>query len=318
MLDMTTVGLGNLTEYRLLVLFGNYHSLRLVEGTELTPDCIVDTNERSLYPAYYMTHLKVPVKNFIETFNLWEKTKISVDVKRFGANLLDSKYMFQACCEEDSEEREPITMNSNSLFVLDSRIDKSINRTSSIPKVDRIAELKKLKKIPDSLKNFKTIRNEGFVLSEGELLGNYKFRYTIVENRDVSINHGVIFAKFTEIMDMCELDYLCGGQNVGLPKELASFLHIIDRETYYYSNCFAGDTIECRMTLRLEKCEDRHLTGKKSEITAYWVHESFELYNENIRSLLVIAKVKKLITLPISVRDLEEDINRIIHKRLRG
>lgn len=315
MLDMATVGLGNLTEYRLLVLFGNYHSLRLVEGTGVTPDYIVDANERLLYPAYYMTHLQVPVNNFIEEFNLWEKTKIEVDVKRFGANLLDSHYTFQKCYSEEEEIGEPIIMKSNSLFVLDATIDKNINRTSSIPRWDRIAKLEKLKKIPDSLKTFKDIRREGFVLEAGELIGNYKFLYTITENRDVSINHGVIFGKFTEIMDMCELNYLCGAQNVGLPKELVAFLHIMERETYYYSNCFAGDTIECRMTLRLEKCEDRHLTGKKNEITPYWIHESFELYHENTRSLLVISKAKKIISLPISAMYLEEDINRIAYKR---
>ena len=94
MLDMETVGLGNLTEYRLLVLFGNYHSLCLVEGTELTPNDIVDEKERLLYPAYYMTHLQVPVGNFVEDYNLWDNAKTTVEIKKFGVNLLDSYYTF--------------------------------------------------------------------------------------------------------------------------------------------------------------------------------------------------------------------------------
>lgn len=315
MLGMPNVGLGNLTEYQLLVLFGNYHSLSLVEGTDLTPNSIVDANERLLYPAYYMTHIQVPVNHFIENYTLWEQAKVSVDVKCFGANLLDSHYTFEACNKEDKAGKEPIVMDSNSLFVVDATIDKSVNRTSAIPKPEQIAKLEKMKKVPDSLKKFKSIRNEGFQLNEGTLLGNYKFQYLIVENRDVSINHGVIFAKFTEIMDMCESEFLCDGKNIGLPKELIPFIHIVDRETFYYSNCFAGDTIECDMTISLEKCEERHLTGKKNEFTVYWMHETFELYNEKARNLLLLAKAKKLICLPITARELEEDISRIIHRK---
>ena len=40
---MSHVGLGSLTEYGVLVLFGNAHSHALVEGTGLPPDEIRDT-----------------------------------------------------------------------------------------------------------------------------------------------------------------------------------------------------------------------------------------------------------------------------------
>lgn len=312
MLDMSIVGLGNLTEYQLLVLFGNYHSLGLVEGTSLTPNHIVDTEDRLLYPAYYKTYIQVPLNNFIESYALWDMAKISVNIRRFGANLLDSQYSFQKIEDEKSEIKETITMTSNSLFVLDATIDNSVNRTSSIPKLDRITELEKLKKIPDSLKRFKVIRHEGFALSDGVMCGNYKMIYKVVPNRDVSIHHGVMFAKFTEIMDICEFEFLYGENNIGLPKVLASFIHIVDRETYYYHNCFAEDEIECRMILRIEKCEERHLTGKKNEFSSYWLHENFELYNKKTRDILVISKATKIINLPIMALDLEDDINRIM------
>lgn len=311
LLDMTTVGLGNLTEYQLLVLLGNYHSLALVENKDFMPNGIVDSSNRLLYPAYYMTHLKVPLNNFVENFTLWEKTKVCVDVKKFGANILDSYYTFDRY-EKDNLNCDPITMSSNSMFVLDATIDKSVNHTSAIPQVNKLTNLEKLRKIPSSLQKFKSIRTNGFKISEGELIGNYSSIYHLVENRDVSNNHGVMFAKFTEIMNICELEYLCGAQNIGLPKEISSVLHTVERETYYYNNCFADDIIECKMELRMEKCDEKHLTGKKNEITPYWLYETFELYNELTRRILVISKARKLICCPITAMDLEDDINRII------
>mgnify|MGYP000619156712 CR=1 FL=1 len=311
-LDISVNGLGNLTEYRLLVFLGNNHSLALVEGTELRPDEIIDSDGRLLYPAYYMTHIQVPITSFLEDYCLWEKVKSVVNVQRFSVNLLDSHYTVQRCSDEGEVLGEPIVMDSNSMFIVDATIDKSVHRTSSIPRADRIADLEKIKKIPESLRRFNTIRNKGFILTEGDLIGKYSFPYKIVENRDVSINHSVIFAKFTEIMDMCEKDYLFDGRNLGFPTELSRFIHLLDRETYYYSNCFSGDIVECNITVNMEKCEELHLTGKKSENTCFYLHESFELYNTRTRNLLVIAKAKKVICIPVSDMYLKDDINRII------
>lgn len=312
LLSMSDVGLGNLTEYQLLVILANYHSLSLVDGKNNTPNEIVDSYDRLLYPAYYMTHLKVPVTNFIEDFVLWDKIDVNVDVKRFGSNILDSQYVFKRSGDENGDEKA-IVMNSNSLFVVDATVDKSVNRISSIPKPEYIADLDKVKKIPDSLKTFKEIQKKGFALQN--IIDNYMFAYTIVKDRDVSYNHGVIFAKFIEIMEMCQNQFLFDANNLRLPKNLFPYIHTTERETYYYSNCFEGDTVECCMDISFEPCEKRNMTGNSKEITPFWITASFELFNQKTNNLIVISKVKKIVCLPLQESVLEYDINRIISKK---
>ncbi|MEE0930056.1 MAG: hypothetical protein UIM53_03570 [Acutalibacteraceae bacterium] len=312
LLNMSDVGLGNLTEYQLLIILANYHSLSLVDGKDNTPNEIVDSFGRLLYPAYYMTHLKVPVTNFIENFGLWDKIDVNVDVKRFGSNILDSEYVFKRSGDKNNAEKT-VVMNSNSLFVVDATLDKSVNRISSIPKPEFIADLNKVKKVPDSLKIFKEIRKSGFVLQN--IIDNYIFSYTIVKDRDVSYNHGVIFAKFIEIMDMCQNKFLFGADNLRLPKNLYPYIHTIERETYYYSNCFEGDTVKCNMNISFEPCERRNMTDNCKEITPFWIIASFELFNQNTNNLIVISKVKKIVCIPLQDSILEYDINRIIFQK---
>jgi hypothetical protein len=67
-LSMSHVGLGALNEYALMVLFGNAHSHSLVQGVGITPDRIKDNQGLLLYPAYFMTHLKIPADSLISSY----------------------------------------------------------------------------------------------------------------------------------------------------------------------------------------------------------------------------------------------------------
>jgi len=314
LLDMSDVGLGNLTEYRLLVLLGNYHSLCLVEGLDIMPDQIVDSSEKLLYPAYFTTHLKIPVTNLIENYTLWENIQVEVDVKRFGSNILDSAYSFNKKASKE-ELKESIEMTSNSLFVVDATIDKSVERTSSVPKSNCIAALEKSKVVPKALKLFKNIRNNGMLLEFEHIVECPSFEYKIVSNRDASNNHGVIFAKYIEIMDICEQEFLCSSGCLGLPLSIISCIHTIDRQTFYYSNCFADEVIEVKLKLAFEKCEERNLTGEKSELTPYRIIETHELFNKHTHNLVAIAKTTKIVCLSPKYTDLESDINRLVIKQ---
>lgn len=309
---MEEVGLGNLTEYRLLVILANYHSLSLVEGKTGTPNDIVDSSGRLLYPAYYMTHLKVPFTEFIESFSLWDRYDINIDVKKFGANILDSEYSFKRNTGGKSGG-ESITMSSNSFFVVDSTLDKSIERTASIPDSKCISKLENLKRVPDSLKKFKDIRENGFILKN--VAGKYTLLYQIRIDIDVSYNHGVVFAKFTQIMDICLNEYLFSSNELGLPKSLYPYIHTVERETYYYANCFADDIVKCNMEFSFKDCEEKSFTGSNKEVTPFWFVATFELYNKNTNCLLVISKVKKIICLPVGQLDLRYDLNRILHNK---
>lgn len=314
-LDMSDVGLGNLNEYRLLVMLGSYHSQCLVKDLDITPNDIVDNNDRMLYPAYYMTNLKVPITNFIEDYKLWDRVKFFVDINKFGSNILDSSYRFEKVnSSENGQDQPAITMTSNSLFVVDATIDKSVSRTVSIPKKTCITGLPKISKAPSSLAEFKNIRRNIYNLGKSAIIAP-KYQYKVCTNRDVSPNHGVIFAKFIEIMDICEREFLCSSDNLGLSEQLTDYIHVLERETYYYSNCFANDVIEVQMKMDFEECKERNLTGSKQEVTPYLIHIVFELYNQQTHNLVAIAKAKKIICLPIVCLDYEMDINRLIIKK---
>ena len=117
-------GLGSLNEYALMVLFGNAHSHRLVAGTGAKPDGMVDQRGNVLYPAYFMTTLKVPTCNLLRSFKLWEQVDVGVEIHRFGDTLLESRYALGRDGALDprgadwSEALWP-TMSGNNLIVVD-------------------------------------------------------------------------------------------------------------------------------------------------------------------------------------------------------
>ena len=123
-LTMSHVGLGSLNEYALMVLFGNAHSHRLVAGTGAKPDGMVDQRGNVLYPAYFMTTLKVPTCNLLRSFKLWEQVDVGVEIHRFGDTLLESRYALGRDGALDprgadwSEALWP-TMSGNNLIVVD-------------------------------------------------------------------------------------------------------------------------------------------------------------------------------------------------------
>jgi probable biosynthetic protein (TIGR04098 family) len=92
-LTMSHVGLGDLNEYALMVLFGNAHSHRLTKGLSITPNEIAAMDGTTLYPAYFMTHLKVPLAFLISSYKLWQTVSVGDEVKHFGDTLLESNYI---------------------------------------------------------------------------------------------------------------------------------------------------------------------------------------------------------------------------------
>ena len=154
-LTMSHLGLGSLTEYAALVLFGDAHSHRLTQGLTNTPDQIEDSEGRRLYPAYFMTHLKVPPHCLLTNIKLWDRVQVGIDVHRFGETLMDSHYILtrgETVPDDVAHWANGAwpTMRANNLMVIDVSEEGAAKRVA-VPHGDSIAMLPKLRKPPEAI-----------------------------------------------------------------------------------------------------------------------------------------------------------------------
>jgi probable biosynthetic protein (TIGR04098 family) len=317
-LTMSHVGLGNLTEYALLVLFGNSHSHYLTMGTGITPDKIIDEAGRLLYPAYYKTHLKVPVEAVLSGYKLWEEVQIGVDVQRFGANLLESTYIFgrkgeiPGRPEEWNPERFPSMKGNNLLLVDVTEADQEDNRTFSSPKIGYMADIEKAKRPPAAIQQANSVKSDGFANIKSTIKNESPVIFNVVSGRDASPGHAMIFAKFSEIMDYGEMMFLAA-ENTGFSLELWRQLELLEREVFYYANCFAGETLEIYLTGGIEAiAEDFNRKLPDGRLPKAYLFFQVDIYKQKNHLLLAKARVKKLLAVPPGSTELMEKADKLV------
>lgn len=323
-LTMSHVGLGTLNEYALLVAFGNAHSKALVAGLSITASEIVDNDNRLLYPAYFMTRITVPPDLLLHGYGLWDRLDVGVEVKRFGDTLLDSKYIVM----QENDESEPaindllpqrVSMQANSLFVVDASVAKTTDRQVAIPRPGCLASMDKLAKPPEAIRRAREVRNHGFAEEEGmsQFRNTCPIAYDLIPGRDSHAGHAMIFAKFSEIMDFAEFTLLTKLSKPGIPLGLYDCIHLLERETYYYGNCFGGEQLNIFVKGKFSGCApDFH--GKNLRMVSAGIFTFVvEIYQAKNNMLLSIAKVKKLIALPVQFQELKFDMERIFSSALQ-
>jgi probable biosynthetic protein (TIGR04098 family) len=316
-LTMSHVGLGTLNECALMIMMGDAHSLYLTQGKQKSPDELVDKAGNKLYPAYYMTHLKIPPSKLLSQFKLWDDVNLAVEVKRFGETILESRYVLSNG-EKISDkhwkeiEKSSIVMNANSLFVISAEVDKSSRRKVSIPVAECLADLQILKKTPSSIRKSGDIRSYGFSTKPDikKIHNHNPIKYKIVPGKDCSPGHALIFAKFVELMDHAEFLMLTNRMKPGLSINLYNHFKVIERETYYYGNCFEGEIIDIYFTAQFQDCPLDYHGDNLQTISAGLLDCVIEIYLAKSNMLLSIAKVKKLLAIPTKHQELYQDIKR--------
>lgn len=314
-LTMSHLGLGALTEYALMVLFGNAHAQTLVEGTGIAPDAICDKDGLRLYPAYFMTHLKVPRDKLLAEIGLWEKVRIGCHVRRFGETILDSRYILGGDMAEDAEawdmENQP-SMVANNLIVVDAT-EIGAMRKVSVPKAGQLSEHQRLTKPPQALNEARRWRRDGPPMAEEpQLTSPNPFEFYVQPGRDAAPGHGMIFAKFGEIMDLAEWDLLTSALRPGLPIRALSHLSVLQRKIHYYGNCFAGERLHLYPRLFLESVEPDYHGDGLHLVSAARLSGAFEVYRADNQDLLALATVEKLLALPTRLQDLALEVKRKI------
>jgi probable biosynthetic protein (TIGR04098 family) len=317
-LTMSNVGLGDLNEYALLLLFGNAHSHQLTFNTGVRPNEIKDNQGLTLYPAYFMTHLRVPPCAALSSYKLWDKVSVGVDVARFGETILESSYVLGKDGEVAADtslwnlNKNP-SMKANSLIVVDVGESAVESRRVSVPKSGCFAILPKLLKPPEAIVRSKNIRSNGFGNKPGKIKIKEPITYYVASDQDAAPGHAMVFAKFSKIMDCAEFIVLSQKLKPGLPSNVLPYLSLLERETFYYGNCFAGETLEIYLHGDIEECDSNYHGDSLQTISVAILTYQIEIYLQRNNTLLAMAQVKKLLALPTSSQDLIPDIKRIIN-----
>jgi probable biosynthetic protein (TIGR04098 family) len=321
-LTMSHVGLGSLTESALMVLFGNAHSHRLVAGTGRKPDGLVDHQGNRLYPAYFATSLRIPVGTLLSSHKLWEHVDIGIDVRRFGETLLESTYILgrKGCIGPELPDwhapPSPMMTGCN-LMVVDA-VDGTgfANRQAAVPRSECLAPLPKLRSVPAAVARSKLIRSQGFRLEPAgiALRTEEPIRYTVRPGADAAPGHAMVFANFSDIMDVAEREFLARHSQFALPAQALDHLSVLERDTYYYGNCCGGESVNIRMSGFIRLLDWTKLNESSNCILAAELNLEFEIGKVADGSLVAMARVKKLLVLPAKGQDVARDVARILSR----
>lgn len=322
-LNLSHLGLGNLNEYALMVLFGNAcgHQLTLDRDCGFTQ--MEDHQGRLIHPAYYHTHVRVPAHTPLSSFKLWDRVSLGVEVERFGHSLLESHYVLgkEGTIARDREQWKPTdfpTMHGNNLMVIEGSETSGGSATIAVPQKKCIADLPQSVIPPAAIQKASDVRSRGFGMDDfsGYLKNEEPILYQVHHHRDAAPGQSMLFAKFCEIMDEAEFQFLSNHLRPGFQSEVLTQLNLLEREIFYYANCFAGETLEIYLKGDLQECASNfHGYSKhfQSLATLTW---QIEIYQQKNNALLAMANVRKLLTLPTNVPTLPlhygEDVRRLI------
>ena len=307
-LHMSHAGLGSLDEHTLMVLFGTCHSRCLVEGTDLRPDEIVDSSDKTLYPAYFMTDLHIPLQASLESFKLWDKLSINVDVRRFGETILDSTYELESS-DEQQATGSCIRMSANSLFIHDPAIYQTAERQVSAPKSASIRSMERLTKPPLAIQEAAKIRAGMLPVNADDWLEAKPYRYRLESGRDTSHGHPMMFAKYPQLVELAEQNFLRELTAGRASDRVLRSASVVQRKIFYYGNAFAGKELVFHTKGSVANCDPS--LGKANPRNQYLfdIELITEIYDD--AELLASSFASKVISYHISEQSHIQDSKRL-------
>lgn len=323
-LTMSHVGLGTLTEYGIMTLFGTMTSKRLARETESKPDQITDINGNIIYPAYFMTHLKVPSTSLLSSYKLWDLVNIEVGLRRYGKSLLESKCVLwkKGRDKKENDEGDEVshpTMVGASAIVIEKEIKDEEEREITILNEKDIRNIPALKSPPEAINRSNLIRKTGFVEDWAAQRIKYRNRisYKLMPGRDVSYGHNVMFAKYCDVMDYAEYVLFCEQIEPGFPIDVMRYLSVLERETYYYSNCHTNDRIDVFISADIKPCSSNYHGESMKYYSVLLFDIVVDIYKNSSNKLVTSSRVIKLLTVPVKKRNMLYEVERIISKLSR-
>lgn len=318
-LTLSHVDLGTLSEFATMALFGNAISHRLTRSRGISTRQILDAEGRTLYPAYYMTHLQVPPGRLLEQFQVWDTVSVGVETRSFGGMIVDSSYALGRKGElaPDATAWDPKalpTMRSGTLFVIEDRRTES---QPAVPRADLVAEMPRLTQAPESAGRFKKIQGQGTLVPDfdGPLRPASPILYPVVQGRDVMSGHAVMFATFTRILEDIERILLTEHLWPAFPATLLDRRCLLERETYYLSNSYADSVIRADIAGKITPCPpELAMKVGPDLVPAALLTFVIELYQQARGTLLIASRVTKLIAIPAGNQAALRDAERILFR----
>jgi hypothetical protein len=124
----------------------------------------------------------------------------------------------------------------------------------------------------------------------------------------------MIFAKYAEIMDVIEHDFLSEQIFPGMSDALLQQLNVVERDIYYYGNCYAGEELSINLCGEIELADDSELDDTLDFIPAGYLLINFEIYQKRTKNLLAICRVRKVFAIQMRDQEIIGDLRRLVHK----
>lgn len=304
-LTLGHVGLGALTEPALLALCATTQAHRLVEGAPGPLREVADAAGRLLYPGYYWTRLTVPPRARLDRFQVWDRIEIGVEARGYGPLMIDATC---AAAPPGELPRDPARwdpaelplLRSGSMWVVDGTAEPSAPREGAVSPLPRLGAM------PEAVARFRQARvdraiDPGFA---GPLATREPIALPILAGRDVAPGRALLFAKYSELMELAEARLLSTLD----PPPPARLL--VEREVFYYDNCRAGATALVAIAAALAPSEAADCGG---EVCAGALSCAFTITEAGSGALCAVARSRELLLVPLN-----DDRARLDAERLLG
>jgi probable biosynthetic protein (TIGR04098 family) len=313
-LTLGHVGLGNLGEVPLLTLFASAQAHRLTMATGHTLRDVTDVDGSHLYPGYLWLHLRVPPSRRLDSFRLWDRVAVGVDVRRYGRMILDSTYVLGADAELPPDaaawnlDALP-SMRAASVWVIDGPGDPQ----PSAPKQDAIADLPVLKAAPEAVARVRVIRAAGgFGREPRRWSTRAPIAYPLRSGRDVARDHNLMFATYVEIMEVAAATLLGEEAWPALPAALLDHRVLLEREVFFLSHTGPGKQVLVDVRADLSPCAQDLHGAAGDQVSAGILDLVCELYEAGSNTLLAVARARELFLVPRSRATLITDLARFM------
>ncbi len=307
-LTLSHVGLGRLSEYALLALFASAQAHALTRDTGGTLHDVRDADGHSLYPGYYMTHLRVPPTRTLGSWGVWDRAALAVEVACFGGVLLDSKYRFASSAQELEGGRGP-SMHASSMFMLADH--GSGEPQLAKPRAGCVAKLEALRAPPASMDRFRRARVEGRIDASELAPRSRAVTLDVRAGRDAAPGHNMMFAKFSELMGLAERRFLA--EQLRLSEPLLDCLTPLERETYYFANVGANERVEVDVRVQLAPVASDTPKENERGVLLGLVRTQLELSAGRDRELLALSRAEHVFEVPSA----QQSVMRAAERALR-
>ena len=314
-LTLANVGLGTLHETALMRIFATAQAHRLAKPGGTLRD-IVDADGRRIHAAYYMTHVLVPAAYPLESLHVWDRVDVGVDIHAFGGTTLDSHYRLARHGElgHSTDFKRFPSMHANSLFVLN---EPGCEAIAVPPRPDTMADLPRILLPPPSTERFRSLSTAGApsVSGRGPLCSPAPMEYDVIAGRDAAPTHPMMFASFIDVMDASETLFLGRALERPFSSAVLHTRRLIERETYYVTNCMAGETIDVSFDGWLQELasgppDSSHELGRLAAELALEI----TLRARGSGALLGVSRVRKRITARAGETAIAEELEQLIHR----